>query len=91
MHRYKTDRPLVLEVQQEYSGFRDRLVAEETYDATEPGFPRVPYPVTSGLQIILDVMGRTDRRAASAKPKAFIDDSFVRELDENGYIASLYA
>ena len=90
MHRYKTDRPLVMEIQQEYSGFRDQAVAEETYDATEPGFPRAPYPVTSGLQIILDTLARTDPRAARADPRSMVDDSFVRELDESGFIASLY-
>lgn len=90
MHRYKTDRPLVLEVQQEYSGFRDQTIAEETYDATEPGFPRAPYPLTSGLQIVLDTMARTDPRAARADARAIVHDTFVRELDESGYIAALY-
>jgi ABC-type nitrate/sulfonate/bicarbonate transport system substrate-binding protein len=91
MHRYKTDRPLVLEVQQEYSGFRNQQVAEETYDATEPGFPRAPYPVTTGLQIVLETLGQTDATAAGTDVRLLIDDSFVRELDESGYIAGLYA
>jgi len=91
MHRYKTDRPLVLEVQQEYSGFRDQQIAEETYDATEPGFPRAPYPVTTGLQIVLDTLAQTNPRAAGADARGLVDDSFVRELDESGYIAGLYS
>jgi ABC-type nitrate/sulfonate/bicarbonate transport system substrate-binding protein len=91
MHRYKTDRPLVLEVQQEYSGFRDQQIAEETYDATEPGFPRAPYPVTTGLQIVLDTLAQTNPRAAQTDVRTLIDDTFVRELDESGYIAALYS
>jgi len=90
MHRYKTDRALVLEVQQEYSGFRDQQIAEETYDATEPGFPRAPYPVTTGLQIVLDTLAQTNPRAAQTDVRTLIDDSFVRELDESGYIGALY-
>jgi ABC-type nitrate/sulfonate/bicarbonate transport system substrate-binding protein len=90
MHRYKTDRPMVTKIQQEYRGFRDQAVAEETYDATEPGFPRAPYPVTSGLQIILDTMARTDPRAVGVDPRSMVDDSFVRELDESGFVARLY-
>ncbi len=90
MHRYKTDRELVLQVQQDYSGFSDRGIAEETYDATERGFPRAPYPVTTGLQIVLDTLATTDARAAGADPRSMVDDSFVRELDESGYIAGLY-
>jgi ABC-type nitrate/sulfonate/bicarbonate transport system substrate-binding protein len=90
MHRYKTDRPLVLEVQQEYSGFRDQQIAEETYVATEPGFPRAPYPVTTGLQIVLDTLAQTNPHAGQTDVRTLIDDSFVRELDESGYIAGLY-
>src|SRR5439155_13527982 len=86
MHRYKTDRALVTEIQQEYSGFRDQQIAEETYDVTEPGFPRAPYPVTSGLQIVLDTLARTKPRAAALDVRALVDDSFVRALDESGYI-----
>jgi len=91
MHRYKTDRPLVMEIQQEYSGFRDQQVAEETYDATEPGFPRAPYPVTSGLGVVLDTLAETDPRASQLDVHSLIDESFVRELDESGYVAQLYA
>jgi ABC-type nitrate/sulfonate/bicarbonate transport system substrate-binding protein len=91
MHRYKTDRELVMQVQQEYSGFNDRGIAEETYAITEPGFPRAPYPVTSGLAIVLRTMARTDPRAERADPADIVDDRFVRELDESGYVASLYA
>jgi ABC-type nitrate/sulfonate/bicarbonate transport system substrate-binding protein len=91
MHRYKTDRTLVMEVQQEYSGFRDQAIAEETYDVTEPGFPRAPYPVTTGLQIVLDTMAHTDPRAARTDPATMVDDSFVRTLDETGYVARLYS
>jgi ABC-type nitrate/sulfonate/bicarbonate transport system substrate-binding protein len=91
MHRYKTDRPLVLEVQQEYSGFRDQGIAEETYDVTEPGFPAAPYPVTSGLQIVLDTLSPTDPRAAQADVYDIVDDRFVRELADEGFIDSLYS
>ena len=90
MHRYKTDRALAMEIQQEYSGFRDQQIAEETYAATEPGFPRAPYPVTSGLQVVLDTLARTNRRAAETDVASLVDDSFVRELDESGYVARLY-
>jgi hypothetical protein len=90
MHRYKTDRALVMEVQQEYSGFRDQQIAEETYAATEPGFPRAPYPVTTGLEIVLKTLAETNPNAADTDARSLVDDSFIRELDESGYIARLW-
>jgi hypothetical protein len=35
-------------------------------------------------------LGEKDSKARSAKPEDFADSSFVRELDENGFIDGLY-
>jgi ABC-type nitrate/sulfonate/bicarbonate transport system substrate-binding protein len=90
MHRYRTDRAFTVQVQQEYSGISDRTIAEETYDITRPGMPQVPYPVLQALGIALQVMSRELPQAATADPRRFIDDRFIRELDEAGLISSLY-
>ncbi|MFN0071809.1 MAG: ABC transporter substrate-binding protein [Chloroflexota bacterium] len=91
MHRYKSDPNLTLQIQQEYSGLADRSIAAETYAVTEPGFPRAPYPVTSGLRILLRTLTAEDPRAAEIDLDSLVDDSFVRELDASGWIAELYA
>jgi ABC-type nitrate/sulfonate/bicarbonate transport system substrate-binding protein len=90
MHRYKTDRVFTMSVQQEYSELADATIAAETYAITEPGFPRAPYPVTSGLQILLDTLALEDARARGVDPVDLIDDQFVRELDQSGWIDRLY-
>ena len=89
MHRYRTDREFTVGVQAEYSGIADRSVAEETYDLTQPGMPSVPYPVVSSLQTLLDFMAKELPEAKNADARRFVDDRFIRELDENGFIASL--
>jgi ABC-type nitrate/sulfonate/bicarbonate transport system substrate-binding protein len=89
MHRYRTDRRFTVDVQAEYSGIEDRSVAEETYDLTQPGMPSVPYPVISSLQTLLDLMAKELPEAKNADARQFVDDRFVRELDESGFIASL--
>lgn len=89
MHRYRTDREFTVTVQAEYSGIADRTVAEETYDLTRPGMPPVPYPVVASLQTLLDFMARDLPEARAADARTFIDDRFVRELEENGFIDAL--
>ncbi|HEX9786655.1 MAG TPA: ABC transporter substrate-binding protein, partial [Candidatus Binatia bacterium] len=89
MHRYRTDREFTVGVQAEYSGIADRSVAEETYDLTRPGMPPVPYPVVASLQTLLDFMANELPAAKNADARKFIDDRFIRELEENGFIASL--
>ncbi|HXV81555.1 MAG TPA: ABC transporter substrate-binding protein [Candidatus Binatia bacterium] len=89
MHRYRTDREFTVDVQAEYSGIADRSVAEETYDLTQPGMPSIPYPVVSALQTLLDFMAQELLEAKNADARRFVDDRFIRELDESGFIASL--
>jgi ABC-type nitrate/sulfonate/bicarbonate transport system substrate-binding protein len=90
MHRYRTDRELTVNVQAEYSGITDRSIAEETYDLTQPGMPVIPYPVVRALQTLLDFMSKELPQAQNADARRFVDDRFVRELEQNGFIASLH-
>ncbi|MGH7852477.1 MAG: ABC transporter substrate-binding protein [Candidatus Binatia bacterium] len=89
MHRYRTDREFTVSVQAEYSGIKDRTVAEETYDLTQPGMPPVPYPVVASLQTLLDFMAAELPEAKNADARTFVDDRFIRELEDNGFIESL--
>jgi hypothetical protein len=59
------------------------------YDLTQPGMPSVPYPVVSSLQTLLDFMAKELPEAKNADARRFVDDRFIRELDESGFIASL--
>ena len=89
MHRYRTDRTFTVQVQQEYSNLTDISIAEETYDMTQPGMPETPYPVLPALRIALQVISKELPAAATADPRQFVDDRFIRELEESVFITSL--
>jgi ABC-type nitrate/sulfonate/bicarbonate transport system substrate-binding protein len=89
MHRYRTNRDFTIDVQAEYSGITDRTVAEQTYDLTRPGMPSAPYPVVSALQTLVDFMADELPEAKNVDAKKFVDDRFIRELERNGFLASL--
>jgi len=89
MHRYRTDREFTIGVQAEYSDIEDRSVAAETYDLTQPGMPAVPYPVLPSLQTLLDFMAGDLPEARGADARRFVDERFIRGLEQNGFIASL--
>jgi hypothetical protein len=91
LHRYRTDRDFTVSVLQEFSGLTDRSLLEAHYDLTMPGMPKAPYPRTEGLAKALHVMARDLPAAGRADPAQFVDDRFVRELDESGFITSLYS
>ncbi len=50
--------------------------------------PRKPYPPVAGIRKVMQVYDSHEMRKYTAEH--FYDDSFVRELDESGYIDSLY-
>ena len=89
MHRYRTDREFTIDVQADYSGIADRTIAAETYDLTQPGMPRAPYPVVASLQILLDFMANELPEAQGVDAQRFVDDRFIRELEDSGFINSL--
>jgi ABC-type nitrate/sulfonate/bicarbonate transport system substrate-binding protein len=89
MHRYRTDREFTIDVQADYSGIADRTIAAETYDLTQPGMPRAPYPVVAALQTLLDFMGGELPEARGVDARRFVDDRFIRELEDAGFIAAL--
>jgi ABC-type nitrate/sulfonate/bicarbonate transport system substrate-binding protein len=90
LHRYRTDKDFTVSVLQEIGRHSDRSLIEAHYDLTMPGMPKTPYPRTDGLAKALKVIARDVPAAATADPARFVDDRFVRKLDENGFIAKLY-
>ena len=85
-HRAET-----LQILARYTKQDDPTVLGLTYDLYIPDyFPRAPYPTVGGIRTILDAIRDSDPRAADARPEDFVDDRFVRELDESGYIERLY-
>ncbi|HLH23593.1 MAG TPA: ABC transporter substrate-binding protein [Chloroflexota bacterium] len=53
-------------------------------------FPEKPYPDPRGLQFVLDELAQTDPRAKALTPDQLIDATWVRELDQSGFLDSLY-
>ena len=52
--------------------------------------PEAPYPPVDGYQTILDDLAAKNPKAAQAHAKTFIDIRFVKELEDSGFIKSLY-
>jgi hypothetical protein len=51
---------------------------------------RKQYPYMPGLQVALDLVAEDNPKARNARPEEFIDNRFIKELDESGFIDGLY-
>jgi ABC-type nitrate/sulfonate/bicarbonate transport system substrate-binding protein len=88
----KQDRGAAYRAMTEYYGITDPAMLAFFYGSWD--FPRKPYPAVEGLktaQVFYDGHPgvRTDALRAAAIER-FVDATFVRELDESGYIDRLY-
>ena len=92
MHRIKIDRELAERVLVKYLGPQDKQILEKTYDdiSSDQKLPPKQYPTIEGLKTIIEPLADTDPKAKTAKPEDFVDMSFIRELEQSGYIDNLY-
>src|SRR5215471_1397346 len=49
-----------------------------------------PYPSLRGVETVLGFGEKDNPKAKTADPKAFVDDSLLREIDQSGFIKTLY-
>jgi hypothetical protein len=52
--------------------------------------PKIPYPTTKGIQTVLDEIGSRNPKAKSLTPANFIDLTYLKELEQSGFIKNLY-
>ncbi len=93
VHRMWTDKEATLKALGHYMGSGvDREILERSREnvLTEAMYPKKQYPSLEGLKTVLEDIGERDPRAKSAKPEQFVDFSFIKELDESGFIDALY-
>jgi NitT/TauT family transport system substrate-binding protein len=93
VHRMWTDKEMTVKTLGKYMGQgveRDILERSREDILTEALLPKKQFPSLEGLKTVLEDIGERDPRAKSAKPEQFVDFTFIKELDQSGYIDSLY-
>jgi ABC-type nitrate/sulfonate/bicarbonate transport system substrate-binding protein len=85
---FHADRELALEVLEEWHGVTDAAYAATFYDGGR-WIPREPYPCYDGIDATLELYDSNEMRKHVAGD--FYDDSLMREIDESGFIDSVYA
>lgn len=90
IHYYKSRKRESIEIMGRYLKDLDREVLEFAYDFSAEDAPRKPHVSVSGLKAVLDNIATRNPKATQVRPEQFIDSRFVKELDQSGYIESLY-
>ena len=90
IHFYKTQKEFSKKVIGKYVKTTDSEALEDSYQFFAPLVPSKPYPTLEGIKEALIELGEKDPKARAVRPEDFADMSFVKELDDSGYIDGLY-
>jgi len=90
IHYYKTHKEDTIKIMQKYSRVDDRKFLDEAWDWHTKFMPEAPYPPAEGYQLVLQDMAEKNPKAAQANVKDYIDTRFVKELEDSGFIKTLY-
>lgn len=91
IHTIKTDQPATIKILQKYTHVDDPEILAETYRIFALKYlPTVPLPSEDAVKQRLAELSLEDDKARQANFKEFVDSRWVKELEENGFIARLY-
>ena len=85
------NRNVVMQTMMRHMKINDVGSLEDGYQDMLIGFEKKPYGVVDSLRNIQRMMATLNAKVASVKVEEVIDNRFIRKLDENGFIDSLYA
>jgi NitT/TauT family transport system substrate-binding protein len=91
IHRFKTDQPFAVQALAKYLNLEDQAILEDTRKQFSVIFEDVPYVNPKGVQHAIETVALTQPEAATAAPDAFVDSSFVKQLEDSGFYKQLLA
>lgn len=90
IHLVKTNKEFAVKVLGKMLRSSDREILEETYRVFSALYEKAPYPALEGIQPILDEIVLQNPKAKNYQPEDFVDTSTVKQLEQSGFIASVY-
>jgi ABC-type nitrate/sulfonate/bicarbonate transport system substrate-binding protein len=90
VHRLFTDKELSRRAISKYARATDAKTLDTVYQYALDYVDKIPYNTREGIQEVLNQSAVRNPKARDAKPEAFYDDRFVKELDSQGFYKQLW-
>ncbi len=86
LHRFKVDKAFAEQVMGKYLELADQAQLDDAWQTYRDAFEQVPIPSDESIQNVID----TVPQAKGMAPSTFVDPRFVRDLEQSGFIKSVY-
>jgi ABC-type nitrate/sulfonate/bicarbonate transport system substrate-binding protein len=90
IHVFKTNKQRTVTVLKKYMRGAGDDILEETYEYTKAGLETVPTPSLEVVKTALDILSYQYPQAKQTDPNLIIDPSYVKKIEQSGFITSLY-
>jgi NitT/TauT family transport system substrate-binding protein len=91
IHYSRTHREATLKILSKYMRTQDKDILNASYDYfVGRAIPRTPYVSERGLQAVIDFIRQRNPQTPNVKAAEFMDNRFIKELDNSGFIKALY-
>ncbi|MBI4524280.1 MAG: ABC transporter substrate-binding protein [Deltaproteobacteria bacterium] len=90
IHLWMTDEKRTKEILAKRLKINDPEILAETYAAYKKLTEKKPYPTLKGIEFQIEDVAKKNPKAKGMKPEEFINITLLKELDQNGFIDSLY-
>jgi ABC-type nitrate/sulfonate/bicarbonate transport system substrate-binding protein len=87
---FKTNKQRSMAVLKKYMRGASDDILDDTYEYTKAGLEEVPIPSLEIVKTALDILSYQYPQAKQTDPNPLIDPSFVRRIDQSGFIRALY-
>ena len=87
---FKTNKQRSMAVLKKYMRGASDDILDDTYEYTKAGLEEVPIPSLEIVKIALDILSYQYPQAKQTDPNPIIDPSFVRRIEQSGFIRALY-
>lgn len=90
IHVFKTNKEKSMVVLKKYMRGAADDVLDDTYEYTRAGLEEVPAPSLEIIKTALDILSYQYPQAKQTDPNPLIDSSFVKKIEQSGFIRALY-
>ncbi|HEY1267600.1 MAG TPA: ABC transporter substrate-binding protein [Candidatus Binatia bacterium] len=86
----KTERTWSIQQLAHFTRVTDLKAVEEAYDNFKDQLPNVPHPSLEAMQAVVSQMAETSPKARAADARSYIEDRFLRQLENEGFAKRIW-